>query len=154
LPGINDGDQLARTISELGELHPNVESLAVVPVGLTKYRDNLPDLRTYNKDEAAEIIDYVESCQDKFSATHGSRFVWPADEFYVIAERPFPNRASYEEMPQFENGIGMCREFITMFNRRRSKLKGLKGRAKRVAMLTGSSASGFWRGISCRISKI
>ena len=84
-PGINDGDQLARTISELGELYPNVESLAVVPVGLTKYRDNLPDLRTYNQEEAAQIIDYVENCQDEFSAEHGSRFVWPADEFYVIA---------------------------------------------------------------------
>jgi putative radical SAM enzyme (TIGR03279 family) len=141
-PGINDASQLERTISELGELYPSVESLAVVPVGLTKYRDHLPDLRTYTKAEAGKIIDYVEACQDKYSVEHGSRFVWAADEFYVIADRAFPSRASYEEMPQFENGIGMVREFITMFNRRRAKLKSIKSN-KRVAMLTGASAYPF-----------
>ncbi|MBI5265756.1 MAG: DUF512 domain-containing protein [candidate division Zixibacteria bacterium] len=141
-PGINDGDQLERTISELGDLYPSVESLAVVPVGLTKYRDNLPNLRTYNKEEAGQIIDYVETCQTKLFRQHSTRFVWAADEFYVIADRAFPSRATYEEMPQFENGIGMCREFITMFNRRRAKLKSIKSQ-RRVALLTGRSAEGF-----------
>lgn len=141
-PGINDGDQLERTISELGELYPSVESLAVVPVGLTKYRENLPNLRTYNKEEAGRIIDYIETCQTKLFSEHSTRFVWAADEFYVIADRQFPSRATYEEMPQFENGIGMCREFITMFNRRRAKLKSIESQ-KRVALLTGGSAYPF-----------
>jgi NifB/MoaA-like Fe-S oxidoreductase len=65
--------------------------------------------------------------------------VWVADEFYIEAGRGFPSRASYEEMPQFENGVGMAREFVTMFNRRRTRLRGLKSR-RRVMFLTGKSA--------------
>ena len=142
-PGINDGPQLERTIDELGELAPGVVSLAVVPVGLTRYRADLPTLRTYTASEAGEIIDYVERRQYDFLATTGSRFVWPADEFYVAAERPFPRRAEYEEMHQFENGIGMAREFITNFNRRRRHLRGLKSK-RRALFLTGASAHPFF----------
>jgi putative radical SAM enzyme (TIGR03279 family) len=142
-PGINDGPQLERSVTELAALYPSVESLAVVPVGLTKYRDNLPDLRTYTKEEAVSIINYLEQAQKQFLKDHGTRFVWAADEFYVAAELPFPTKGSYEHMPQFENGIGMVREFITMFNRRKAKLKSI-GSKKRVALLTGGSAYGFF----------
>jgi putative radical SAM enzyme (TIGR03279 family) len=141
-PGINDGPQLEKTITDLVELYPGVESLAVVPVGLTKYRENLPNLRTYTKDEAAAILDHIEDLQHKFLTELGSRFVWPADEFYVQAEREFPRRQVYEEMPQFENGIGMAREFITMFNRRKSHLKGINS-DRRVMLMTGYSAYPF-----------
>jgi len=141
-PGINDGPQLERTLSDLVDLHPYVETLAVVPVGLTKYRDRLPQLRTYTANEAGAIIDYVEARQTEILKKTGTRFVWPADEFYVIANRPFPSRASYEEMNQFENGIGMAREFVTMFNRRRNQLSGLN-RNRRALFLTGYSAYPF-----------
>ncbi len=141
-PGVNDGPHLERTIDDLVDLFPAVETLAVVPVGLTKYRQHLPNLRNYTSDEAAALIDYVEERQRKILRQHSSRFVWCADEFYVIAGRPFPTRASYEEMNQFENGIGMAREFIAMFNRRRAKLKGVAS-GKRILLLTGYSALGF-----------
>ena len=141
-PGVNDGPQCERTITELAELHPGVETLAVVPVGLTKYRDNLAELRTYTSDEAGSIVDKIEKIQEELLAARGSRFVWPADEFYVAAGRPFPKLHTYEEMHQFENGIGMAREFISMFNRRRSRLKGLTT-DKRVMMMTGRSAWPF-----------
>ncbi|MEE8404580.1 MAG: DUF512 domain-containing protein [candidate division Zixibacteria bacterium] len=142
-PGINDGDQLDRTINELVELYPSVETLAVVPVGLTKYRDNLPNLRTYNKEEAVKIIKLVEQMQQKLLKKIGTRFVWPADEFFVVAEKKFPALSYYEEMNQFENGIGMVREFITMFNRRRSRLREIKSE-KRALFLTGASAFPFF----------
>jgi putative radical SAM enzyme (TIGR03279 family) len=138
-PGINDGEYLTRTIDDLAGLSPMVSSLAVVPVGLTKYRKNLPKLRKYTADEAASIIDYVESRQKEFLRKSGSRFVWLADEFYVETDRPFPKRVEYEDLPQFENGVGMAREFMTVFNRRRAGLRGMKSRRKAL-LLTGHSA--------------
>jgi putative radical SAM enzyme (TIGR03279 family) len=143
-PGINDGPQLERTINDLVDLYPAVETLAVVPVGLTKYRDNLPNLRTYHADEAATIIDYVEMRQKEIRKACGSRFVWAADEFYVQANRPFPKRSQYEEMNQFENGIGMVREFLSVFNRKKPHLKKLKYQDKRALFLTGYSAHPFF----------
>jgi putative radical SAM enzyme (TIGR03279 family) len=141
-PGINDGPHLERTISELAGLHPGVETLAIVPVGLTRYRDKLPPLRTYCQKEAAAIVDYVEKRQKEFLSGLGTRFVWPADEFYVVAGRPFPRRHEYENMEQFENGVGMAREFITIFNRRRRRLKRLRS-SRRVTLMTGQSAYPF-----------
>lgn len=141
-PGVNDGSYLTKTIDDLSPLFPSVETLAVVPVGLTKYREGLAKLRTYRPDEAAAVIDYVEGRQKEFLAARGSRFVWPADEFYVLAGREFPRQSEYEEMSQFENGIGMSRETITQFNRRRSGLKNISS-DKRVLFLTGFSAAGF-----------
>jgi len=141
-PSINDGEHLDRTIDELAGLYPMVETLAVVPVGLTKYREKLAKLRTYKKDEAKEIISYVKYRQRELRKTIGTRFVWPSDEFYVIADNGFPPLAYYEEMNQFENGIGMVREFITMFKRRRNKLREISS-DKKVLFVTGSSAFPF-----------
>jgi len=142
-PGINDGEQLKKTIDDLAALYPGVATLAVVPVGLTKYRKNLPSLRTYTKAEAVRIVDYIESLQPGLLDTHGSRFVWPADEFYVQAGRAFPKQHEYEDMAQFENGIGMAREFVTGFNRRRRWIRGMAS-DRRIMMLTGHSAYPFF----------
>ncbi len=141
-PGINDGRHLEETIDDLSRLYPGVETLAVVPVGLTKYRGDLPPLRTCSGEEAATIVDFIEDRQKRLHARLGTRFVWPADEFYVLAQRDFPARASYEKMSQFENGVGMAREFMTVFNRRRARLKQMRS-DKRVAFLTGYSAHPF-----------
>jgi len=141
-PGINDGGALEKTVNDLAGLYPGVKSLAVVPVGLTRHRKGMAKLKQYEPGEASELIEYVERQQDKFLGMVGSRFVWPADEFYVIAGRPFPRLFEYEDMPQFENGIGMVREFVTMFNRRRSRLKSIKSKL-RVMMITGHSAYRF-----------
>ena len=114
----------------------------MVPVGLTKYRDRLPKLRTYDADEARSIIDHVTARQREFLKRLHTRFVWAADEFYVLAAREFPRISEYEEMPQFENCIGMARQFITMFNRRRRTLKGIRSK-RRVLFLTCVSAYPF-----------
>jgi putative radical SAM enzyme (TIGR03279 family) len=141
-PKINDGDQLARTVDELVGLYPMVETLAVVPVGLTKYREKLAKLRPYRREEAGDIIYYINSRQEKFRKSIGTRFVWPSDEFYVIAGQEFPRLSFYEEMNQFENGIGMAREFLTKFKRNRNRLKGIKS-DKRALFVTGTSAQPF-----------
>ena len=138
-PGVNDGAQLEKTVNDLAGLYPAAASLAVVPVGLTRYREKLPQLRVYTESEADATVAYLERRQREFLRRFGSRFVWPADEFYIRAGRPFPNLRAYEDMPQFENGVGMVREFLTVFNRRRRFLKKT-GAKKRVLFLTGYSA--------------
>ncbi len=143
-PGVNDGKQLEKTIDDLSALSPAVETLAIVPVGLTKYRERLTALRTYTSEEAQAILSFVEKRQREFLKKMGTRFVWAADEFYILAKREFPSRSSYEEMAQFENGVGMAREFITQFNRRRRALKKEMTRRK-LLFITGYSAQPFWR---------
>lgn len=139
-PGINDGEQLHKTIRDLAALSPGVDSLAVVPVGLTKYRKRLPRLRTYTGEEAADIIDQVEGYHQQFIDRLGTRFVYPADEWFLISGRPLPSGSYYEEMPQFENGVGMTRQFIVDFNRRKRYLPAGIKRPLRLALVTGRLA--------------
>ena len=143
-PGLNDGANLERTIADLAGLYPQVATLAIVPVGLTRYRERLPKLRVHTKDEAAAVIRKVEAYQREYLSDRGSRFVWVADEFYLRSGVPLPPRSAYEDMAQFENGVGMAREFVTSFNYRRHSLKKLRSR-KRVLFLTGRSAEGILR---------
>jgi putative radical SAM enzyme (TIGR03279 family) len=146
-PGINDGDQLHKTITDLASLAPGVDSLAVVPVGLTKYRDRLPQLRTYSTAESADIIDLVESYHQKYLDEMGTRFVYPADEWFLVSGRKIPPYSYYEEMPQFENGVGMTRQFIVDFNRRKRYLPGRVKRKLRLEIITGRLAEPVFQDI-------
>lgn len=138
-PGINDGPALYRTIEELAALYPGVQTIGIVPVGLTRYRQRLTPLETYDKTRAGEMIDLIRSYQHDFLKRYGTRLVFAADEFYVLAERAVPRLSEYEEMEQFENGIGMLRWTITQYNRR-SRMLYQKKSKKRIALLTGVSA--------------
>ncbi len=142
-PGINDGVHLDRTIHNLAALAPGVASLAVVPVGLTRFRRRLPGLRPFTVSESGDVIDQVEAYQRDFQKRLGTRFVFPADEFFLSAGRLIPGMAYYDDMPQFENGVGMARQFITDFNRRRRYLPQQAKRATKLAIVTGRSASSF-----------
>ncbi|HOP06949.1 MAG TPA: DUF512 domain-containing protein [candidate division Zixibacteria bacterium] len=144
-PDLNNGPALKKTIEDLTPLFPGVSSLAVVPVGLTRYREHLPKLRLHTPEEASEVVEFIEKMQRVNIKKIGSRFVWAADEFYIVAGRQLPSLSSYEEMPQFENGVGMARQFITDFNRRRNTLKKIKS-GKRAVLLTGQSAGSFMKG--------
>ena len=106
-PDINDGAALAQTIDSLYALHPGVQTLAVVPVGLTKYQKN-PDLRLFTPEEAAALIDDIEARQRRYIKECGQAFVYAADELYVKAGRSFPPLELYGELPQIENGVGMA----------------------------------------------
>ncbi len=105
--GVNDGEELDKTIKDLSEFMPNAQSLSVVPVGITKYREGLYDMTELDKEYANKCIDQVEKWQRHLKEKHGSAFVFISDEYYVVAEREIPDYDSYENFPQIENGVGM-----------------------------------------------
>lgn len=110
-PGINDGEALALTCSELAALAPGVKSLAIVPVGLTGHRQHLPPLRTHTCQEAGDLVEWIETRQAELEEQIGTRFIFAADELYIKAEKDFPDLAAYEDLSQIENGIGLVPQF-------------------------------------------
>ena len=104
-PGINDGDELVRTLTDLENLGVNMT--AIVPVGLTRYRENLYPLVPYNKETAGQTIDIIEKMGDECVKKHGRRIFFPGDEFYLLAEREAPSPEFYEDFSALEDGIGM-----------------------------------------------
>lgn len=116
-PGLNDGDELRRSLSDLGELMPNITSMAVVPVGLTKFREGLYPLESFTKETAGDAIDVIEEFQAVFLEKFGTRTVFPSDEFFLIAGRELPPMEYYEDFSQYENGVGMLRSLIDEFEK-------------------------------------
>lgn len=114
-PGINDGAELERTLSDLSKLSGSIESISVVPVGLSKHRQGLYKLEGYNKETAGEVLDIIEKWQGRFKAELGRELVFAGDEFYIMAEREFPGYDEYQGFPQLENGVGMCASLIYEF---------------------------------------
>jgi len=106
-PGYNDGENLRKTLSDLGELYPALQSIACVPVGLTGHREGLTELRPFTKEEAALTIDIIESFADKWLSERGERVVYPSDEFFLKAQRDIPEPEYYGEFAQLENGVGL-----------------------------------------------
>lgn len=115
-PDLNDGEALERTLGDLADFArgdwPAVLSAAVVPVGLTRFRPEGDGLRPVEPADAVAVIERVEALQRGFQRDLGSRFAWLADEWYLIAGRPLPPRATYEDLPQRENGVGSIRGFL------------------------------------------
>ena len=118
-PGINDGVHLDRTLRDLATFHhgdtPTVASVAVVPVGLTRFRPNLTELTPVTPDTAKIVIAQVESLQQEFQQQFGSTFAWLADEWYLIAGLELPPSDYYEDYPQLGNGVGSIRRFLDEF---------------------------------------
>ena len=114
--GINDGEELMRSMRELSGLFPAMQSVSIVPAGLTRYREKLFPLEAYTKEEAGEVIDRVDAFALEFEKEHGSRMFFCADELYIKAERELPSEEYYEGYPQIENGVGMITSLTTEFN--------------------------------------
>ncbi len=110
-PGVNDGEELERTLSDLITFSPDLCSISVVPVGITKYRDSLYKLDSFTKEGALALIEQVERWQKRFMEVSGSRTVYASDEFYITAQKEFPPYEAYEDFPQLENGVGMVSVF-------------------------------------------
>lgn len=106
-PGYNDGEQLEYSLSELAKLGPNVQSIAVVPVGLTCYREKLTPLRGFFPQEAVEVVKTMERWGEYFCKEYGTRTAYASDEFYILAGKDFPPYEFYEDFAQLENGVGM-----------------------------------------------
>ncbi len=121
-PGINDGAELDRSISDLAGLFPSVASIGIVPVGLTRWRDRLSELSPVSPSLSAGIIEKVHHSQRKYLAEKGTRLVFAADELYLSAGKALPGSRSYEDFPQLENGIGLARRFTDSFRRLSGRL--------------------------------
>ena len=145
-PGINDGDELDRTLRDLASLAPHALTAALVPVGLTRYREHLYPLRPYTQEEAERVVLQAEAFQREMLQKHGTRFVFPSDEFYQIARHPLPDAESYEDFPQFENGVGLLARLRDEFETAvRLDPDDSLAVPRRVVMATGTSVAPFMR---------
>ena len=143
-PGINDGAALIKTTEDLAALYPKVQSLAVVPVGLTKHREKLYPLRTFTKSEAGKLLDGLEPLRKKYRRKFGVNFVYPSDEFYLKGQWPFPPVKEYDGYPQMDNGVGLVRDFLDEFKKtstfslRKEKVAKRNG-GENLLLITGKS---------------
>ncbi|MBE6753401.1 MAG: DUF512 domain-containing protein [Ruminococcaceae bacterium] len=106
-PGWNDGEALERSLADLEPLAEHIQSIALVPVGLTAHREGLADLRLFTAEEAARVVDTAQRHAEDYLRRFGKRLVWAADEFYITAGREFPAAEYYDDYPQLENGVGL-----------------------------------------------
>ncbi len=113
--GINDGEELDRSMRELCRLHPALSSVSVVPAGLTKFRDGLFALSAYSPEECRAVVAQVEAFGDRCLEKYGTRLIFPADEFYIKGGLPLPPDEFYEDYSQIENGVGMLRSLSAEF---------------------------------------
>ncbi len=134
----NDGDILRQTLDELYKLSPMVQTVAIIPVGLTCHRQGLYPVKTFDKDSSGQVIDMVE----KFNAEAGGNFCWCSDEFYIKAERRLPSYVEYGDFCQIENGVGLCAEFVNSFDEALSQVNG-SDKLLEIAVITGQSFKGI-----------
>ncbi len=137
--GVNDGEELERTIRELSEYAPTMQSVSIVPVGLSKYREGLYPLEPFNKEDAERTLDIIESWQKKVYEKHGLHFVHASDEWYLLAGRPLPEEGRYDGYLQLENGVGMLTLLENEFTEALDKTEG-SAMERSVHMATGYAA--------------
>jgi len=150
-PGVNDGDILRKSLEDLANLMPAVHSASVVPVGISKHRNGLFELTPVTKESAADVIDIVEEYSAKLYKEFGTRVVYAADEFYIMAERDIPPYDAYEDFPQIENGVGMMASLEYETNLALNDETHCKGNKKIIA--TGAIAYNHINGFIDKIKK-
>ena len=153
-PGYNDKEELTRTISDLAKLYPYVNSTAIVPVGITKHRDHLPNLEIFSEKTAGDTIDQIDELQKFYLEKLGTRFAFLSDEFYIIANRELLKYDEYEGFIQFENGVGMISKLEREIQDYLEILpKDKMIRSKKVSIATGHSAYEFIKNMADLIMK-
>ena len=142
-PGINDGAVLDDTLERLFAYLPNAQSTAIVPVGLTKFRDRLPHLDNFDPEGARAVLLQAERWQQRFLKAAGTRFVFPSDEFFCRAGLPLPDEDWYEGYPQIENGVGLLRQYEEALaaRSRQGQAANEHGTERRVVIFCGTSAA-------------
>ena len=140
--GVNDKEELERTISDLSKYLPYMESVSIVPVGVSKFRDGLFPLSPIEKEDAVSVLEIVERWQKKLFKEHGSHFIHASDEFYILAERPMPEESRYDGYIQLENGVGMLRLLETEV-RDALKEEGGADAPEELSIATGTLAARF-----------
>ncbi len=146
-PGINDGASLTKTIEDIYSLGPAVQTMAIVPVGLTSHRSGLTDLKQVDKAYATKMIEYIFDLQKKFRKERGMNWLYLSDEWFLVAEMETPPEAWYDGFPQLENGVGMVRDFIEETRREVDALKKsqMLSAPRRLTLATATLPSGFMR---------
>lgn len=142
-PSINDGQELDRTIKDLYSLYPNLHSLAIVPVGITKFRKGLYPLNLFNKDMSLQVIRQIKKWQDFLKQKINTNFVYLSDEFFVNAHHELPEYEEYEDFPQLENGVGLMRKFEYEFFESLDRLPNDLFEKQSISVVTGISAKAF-----------
>lgn len=160
-PGVNDGDQLARTLAELSDLHPAVSerrsgvlSTAIVPVGLTRNRDRLTRLSSADGAHAVATIEQVNALARGYRRRLGTRFVWLSDEWFFLAGRTVPGRRHYEDFPQLEDGVGTVRLFLDDARALQRRLPARADHAVRATLVTAELAGGVVCGLAERLNAV
>lgn len=158
-PGINDGEHLETTLLDLAKFHtgdiPAVASIAVVPVGLTRFRPIEDELIAVVPEKAREVINQVKTLQAKLRKETGSNCVWLADEWFLIAGEELPTAADYEDYPQIGNGVGSIRQFIQQFDKAINKLQPINvNPPRKLTWVVGNSVEKAFGPIVQRFNKI
>ena len=155
--GVNDGEELLRSLRDLSAYYPEMGSVSVVPAGLTKHRDGLYPLTDFTAEEAGAVIDMIDSVAADQLAKYGSRQFFAADEFYLKAGRPLPTAEYYEDYPQIENGVGMLRSFSDEFGMAIEDVEYMISSVstdRHVTVATGVAAYGMLADFARRISDL
>lgn len=155
--GVNDGEELVRTLTDLSKYYPEMGSVSVVPAGLTAHREGLYPLSDFTKEEAGEVIDTVDRIAEEQLQRYGSRQFFSADELYLKAERPLPPAEYYEGYPQIENGVGMLRSFLDEFAMAAEDVRELGSKLAKprcVTVATGAAAYGSFKNMAVTLEKL
>lgn len=138
--GINDGKELDYSIDNLRKFIPHMQSVSVVPVGLSKYREGLFELELFTKEDAVEVLDIIHKWQDIIYEETGTHFIHAGDEFYLLADKPFPDEDNYDGYLQLENGVGMSRLLLDEFMLCYNEINTNEELVRNVSIVTGTLA--------------
>ncbi len=147
VPGVNDGSELDRTLEDLSSLYPSINSVAVVPVGITKYREGLHHIEPFDSQGSLKLIKQLKEKQNHFISKLGTRFVFPSDEFFCVAGIEVPIYDQYEGFPQIENGVGLMRLFFYEVDQALKKIKVDVSNNKKYILATGTLAANYMENI-------
>jgi putative radical SAM enzyme (TIGR03279 family) len=150
---VNDGEVLDKTITDLSVLHPYLRSVAVVPVGLTKFRDKLKEIKPFDKESSLKLVEQISLLQQKMYSKLKTRFVFIADEFYITSGTDFPQYKDYEKFDQLENGIGLCRLLEWEIDYYLPKMKNKETFKNEITIVTGVAAYDLLVSLSEKIMK-
>ena len=153
-PDLNDGDELKNTLNDLEKFFPNLLSLGVVPVGLTKYRENLEDLNSYNQKKALNVIKIINNYQKKFNNKYNENFLYASDEFYLLAGEKIPEYDKYNGFPQIENGIGLTRLLLNELKNIDDELPDELQENKKFTIITAELSKKIMKKVINRFNKI
>jgi len=150
--GINDGEELERSIRDMIKWMPNLQSVSVVPVGMTKYREGLYPLEPFQKEDAREVLGIIHKWQDKIYQECGTHFIHAGDEWYLLAEMDVPEEERYDGYLQLENGVGMMRLLLNEFEEGFQMLMG-DDRERHTSLATGKLAYPFIKRMAERLTE-